>query len=487
MDIHQNLTLMTDLYQLTMMQGYYKYHKTAQRVVFDLFYRENPFHAAFAIAAGLEQAIDYIRHLSFSREDIEYLRSLHLFEEDFLQYLETFRFTGDIDAIPEGSIIFPGEPLIRVNAPIIEAQLIETTLLTLINHQSLIATKAARVVYAAKGDAVMEFGLRRAQGPDAGTLGARAAVIGGCVGTSNVLTAKLFDVAPKGTHPHSWVMSFDSELEAFRAYADLFPDMCILLVDTYDTLRCGVPNAIRVFQEMRDRGIHSKMYGIRLDSGDLAYLSIEARRMLDDAGFPDAIISASSDLDEYLIRDLKLQGAQISLWGVGTKLITAQDNPSFGGVYKMSAEMNKEGKMQPKIKLSNNPGKITNPGVKKILRIYDKDSGYLKADLIALEEEQYDESQDLTIFHPVDTWKRMTFRGGTYRLRSMLVPIFRDGICVYTSPSVTELRDYCLQEQNTLYRESRRLVNAQTIPVDLSQPLWDMKQAMMHQYGKAGL
>lgn len=484
---NQNLTLMTDLYQLTMMQGYYKYNKTNQRVVFDLFYRENPFQAAFAISAGLEQAIEYIRHLSFSREDIEYLRTLKIFDEDFLQYLETFRFTGDIDAIPEGTVVFPREPLVRVTAPIIEAQLVETTLLNLINHQSLIATKAARVVHAAKQDPVMEFGLRRAQGPDAGTLGARAAVIGGCIGTSNVLTAKLFDVAPKGTHSHSWVMSFDSELEAFRAYAKLFPDMCILLVDTYDTLRCGVPNAIRVFQEMKDQGVSSKMYGIRLDSGDLAYLSIEARKMLDAAGFPDAIISASSDLDEYLIRDLKLQGAQIGLWGVGTKLITAQDNPSFGGVYKMAAEENKEGVMQPKIKLSNNPAKITNPGVKKVLRIYDKATGFLKADLITLEDEVYDESRDLTIFHPVDTWKRMTFKGGTYTLRSILVPIFRNGKCVYDSPSVMEIRNYCLKEQESLYRESRRLINAQTIPVDLSQKLWDMKQNMMHEYGKSDL
>ena len=418
---------------------------------------------------------------------MEYLRTLHIFDEDFLQYLETFRFTGDIDAIPEGTVVFPREPLVRVCAPIIEAQLVETTLLNLINHQSLIATKAVRVVHAAKGDPVMEFGLRRAQGPDAGTLGARAAVIGGCIGTSNVLTAKLFDVAPKGTHSHSWVMSFDTELEAFRAYAKLFPDMCILLVDTYDTLRCGVPNAIRVFQEMRDQGVSSKMYGIRLDSGDLAYLSIEARKMLDEAGFPEAIISASSDLDEYLIRDLKLQGAQIGLWGVGTKLITAQDNPSFGGVYKMAAEENKEGEMQPKIKLSNNPSKITNPGVKKVLRIYDKATGYMKADLITLEDEVYDESDDLTIFHPVDTWKRMTFKGGTYTLRSILVPVFRGGECVYETPAVSEIREYCLKEQETLYRESRRLINAQTIPVDLSQKLWDMKQNMMHEYGKSDL
>ena len=484
---NQNLTLMTDLYQLTMMQGYYKYNKTEQRVVFDLLYRENPFHAAFAIAACLEQAIDYVRHLTFTREDIEYLRTLNIFDDDFLAYLAEFRFTGDIDAVPEGTVVFPHEPLMRVSAPIIEAQLIETALLNIINHQSLIATKAARVVHAAKGNPVMEFGLRRAQGPDAGVLGARAAVIGGCIGTSNVLTAQLFDVAPKGTHSHSWVMSFDSELEAFRAYADLYPDMCILLVDTYDTLRSGVPNAIRVFQEMRDKGIKSKMYGIRLDSGDLAYLSIEAYKMLEAAGFGDAVISASSDLDEHLIRDLRHQGATINLWGVGTKLITAQDNPAFGGVYKLAAEEDKNGVMQPKIKLSNNPAKITNPGIKKILRIYDKATGFMKADLIALDDEVYDENKDLTIFHPIETWKRMTFKAGTYRIREVLTPIFRGGKCVYTSPTVNEIRDYCTAEKETLYRECRRLVNAQTVPVDLSQKLWDLKQEMMYHYGKSDL
>ena len=299
-----NLTMLTDLYQLTMMQGYYKYGKTDKVSVFDLFFRENPFHAAFSVTAGLDQLIEYIKNLHFSYDDIAYLESTGIFEEDFLKYLRGFRFSGEIYAIPEGSVVFPGEPLVRVKAPLIEAQLIETTMLCLINHQSLIATKSVRVNWAAKGDPVMEFGLRRAQGPDAGTLGARAAVIGGCVGTSNVWCAQKFGVSPKGTHAHSWVMSFDSEIEAFRAYAKLFPDMCILLVDTYDTLGSGVPNAIKVFQEMKEAGIKSKMYGIRLDSGDLAYLSKEAKKMLDEAGFEDAIISASSDLDEFLIRDL---------------------------------------------------------------------------------------------------------------------------------------------------------------------------------------
>ncbi len=479
-----NLTMLTDLYQLTMMQGYYKYGKTDKVSVFDLFFRENPFHAAFSVTAGLDQLIEYIKNLHFSYDDIAYLESTGIFEEDFLKYLRGFRFSGEIYAIPEGSVVFPGEPLVRVKAPLIEAQLIETTMLCLINHQSLIATKSVRVNWAAKGDPVMEFGLRRAQGPDAGTLGARAAIIGGCVGTSNVWCAQKFGVAPKGTHAHSWVMSFDSEIEAFRAYAKLFPDMCILLVDTYDTLGSGVPNAIKVFQEMRDAGIKSKMYGIRLDSGDLAYLSKEAKKMLDEAGFEDAIISASSDLDEFLIRDLKLQGSKISLWGVGTKLITAQDNPSFGGVYKLAAEETENGKLRAKIKLSDNPAKVTNPGYKKVLRIYDKATGMMKADLIALEEEVYDENDELTIFDPNNTWKRMTFKGGSYTLREMLVPIFIDGKCVYNSPSVNQIRDYCKEEVEKLWPESRRLVNAQTIPVDLSQPLYDLKHEMLQQYGK---
>jgi nicotinate phosphoribosyltransferase len=480
----QNLTMLTDLYQLTMMQGYYKFHDHNKIAVFDIFYRTNPFDAAFSVVAGLDQLIDYIEDLHFGPEDIRYLRSLNLFEEDFLNYLSDFRFTGEIYALPEGTIAFPGEPLVRVKAPLIQAQLIETAMLCIINHQSLIATKAVRINWAAKGDPVMEFGLRRAQGPDAGTLGARAAVIGGCIGTSNVLCSQMFGLSPKGTHAHSWVMSFDDELTAFRAYAKMFPDMCLLLVDTYDTLKSGVPNAIRVFQEMRDAGISSKMYGIRLDSGDLAYLSKEARKMLDEAGFPDAIISASSDLDEYLVRDLKLQGAQISLWGIGTKLITAEDCPSFGGVYKMSAEGDENGQLIAKIKLSDNPSKITNPGYKKIVRIYEKTSGYLRAELIALNEETFDESQPLEIFDPQATWKRMTFQPGTYTLKEMLVPVFQNGQCVYARPTVTEIQQYCKEQLATVRPESRRLINAQTIPVDLSQKLYDMKESMIRQYGK---
>ena len=371
----QNLTLMTDLYELTMMQGYFKHKDQNETVIFDVFYRNNPLDGGYAVSAGLEQVINYIKNLHFSEQDIAYLSGLGIFDDDFLAYLETFHFTGDIYAIPEGTIIFPREPLIKVIAPIMQAQLIETAILTILNHQCLIATKASRVCYAAKGDGIMEFGLRRAQGPDAGIYGARAAVIGGCTGTSNVLAGQLFDIPVKGTHAHSWIMSFPDEYTAFKTYAELYPSACILLADTYDTLKSGVPNAIRVFREMREKGIPLSGYGIRLDSGDLAYLSKKARKMLDDAGFPDAVISASNDLDEYLIASLKAQGAAITSWGVGTNLITSKDCPSFGGVYKLAAIMDADGSFIPKIKLSENTEKITNPGNKTVYRIYEKDSG----------------------------------------------------------------------------------------------------------------
>ncbi len=356
-----NLTLLTDLYEITMMQGYFK---TGNRdvVVFDAFYRVNPSGGGYAIACGLEQVIEYINGLHFTADDIRYLESLHLFDVDFLKYLSTFRFSGSIYAIPEGTVVFPREPLVKVVAPIMEAQLVETAILNIINHQSLIATKAARVCYAAKGDTVMEFGLRRAQGPDAGILGARAAVIGGCGGTSNVLAGQTFNIPVMGTHAHSWIMSFPDEYTAFKTYAQLYPDACTLLVDTYDTLKSGLPNAIRVFTEMRESGRKPKSYGIRMDSGDLAYLSKKARKMLDEAGFPDAVISASNDLDEYLIESLKLQGARITSWGVGTSLITSRDCPAFGGVYKLAAIRNADGHFVPKIKLSENSEKVTNPG-----------------------------------------------------------------------------------------------------------------------------
>ena len=483
----QNLTLLTDLYELTMMQGYYE-NPSDQIVVFDAFYRKNPCGGAYAVCAGLEQVIEYVRDLHFSPDDIDYLRSLHIFNDDFLEYLRGFHFTGDIYAIPEGTVVFPREPLLKVVAPVMEAQLVETAILNIINHQSLIATKAARVCYAAKGDGIMEFGLRRAQGPDAGIFGARAAVIGGCIGTSCVLTGQMFDVPVLGTHAHSWIMSFPDEYTAFKAYAKLYPNACILLVDTYDVLKSGVPNAIRVFEEMREEGIPLTRYGIRIDSGDLAYLSKEAYKMLAAAGFDDATISASSDLDEYLIESLKAQDAKINSWGVGTRLITANDNPAFGGVYKLSAVRDPETQeFIPKIKLSENTAKVTNPGNKTVYRIYSKSTGKIKADLICLADEKFDPEETMVIFDPVDTWKKTKVLGGTYELRELLVPVIKDGKSVYKSPSVMELRDYCKQEQNTLWDESRRFVNPQKVYVDLSQSLYDMKKALLEEMSEKEL
>ena len=473
------MSLVTDFYELTMMQGYYNYGSFNKTVVFDVFYRVNPSGNGFAIAAGLEQVIGYIKNLHFSESDIAYLRSLNTFTEEFLEYLKSFKFTGDIYAIPEGTVVFPTEPLLRVKAPIIEAQIIEAAVLNIINHQSLIATKASRVVWAANGDAVMEFGLRRAQGPDAGIYGARAAIIGGCAGTSNVLTGKMFHVPVLGTHAHSWVMSFSSEIEAFRCYAKTFPNACTFLVDTYDTLHSGVPNAITVFNEMKANGIRLKNYGIRLDSGDLAYLSKEARKMLDAAGFPDAQITASSDLDEYLIMSLKLQGAKINNWGVGTKLITSDDCPSFGGVYKLSAESDENGGFIPKIKLSDNPSKVTNPGIKKVLRFYNQSTGKIKADLICLEEENYNENEKIKLFDHMAKWKKMILSPGTYTIRELLVPVFINGGCVYNSPSVTEIKTYCQHELSTLWDEHRRLANPHLVPVDLSNRLMELKNKLI--------
>ena len=481
----QNLTLLTDLYELTMMQGYFRNKAQNETVIFDAFYRNNPGDGGYAIACGLEQVIRYVQELHFSPEDIAYLRSLHIFDEDFLAYLADFHFSGDIYAIPEGTVIFPREPLVKVVAPIMEAQLMETAILNIINHQSLIATKAARVCHAARGDGIMEFGLRRAQGPDAGTYGARAAVIGGCIGTSNMLCGQLFDVPVKGTHAHSWIMSFPDEYSAFKAYADMYPNACILLVDTYDTLKSGVPNAIKVFTEMREAGIPLTFYGIRLDSGDLAYLSKKARKMLDEAGFPDAVISASNDLDEFLIDSLKEQGAAITSWGVGTNLITSKDCPSFGGVYKLAAIQAPDGSFIPKIKLSENSEKITNPGNKKIYRIYEKESGKIKADLICMEDETYDESQDLMLFDPLEPWKKTLLKAGTYTLRELMVQVFSKGNCVYTSPKTMEIRDYCLQEQDTLWEETRRLVNPHKVYVDLSDKLYQTKIDLLNEMGQA--
>lgn len=480
----RSLTLLTDLYELTMMQGYFK-NNSDDIVVFDAFFRQNPAGSGYSIACGLEQVIEYIKKLKFSYDDIEYLRSLELFDEDFLSYLSSFHFTGDIYAIPEGTVVFPREPLVKVVAPIMEAQLVETAILNIVNHQSLIATKASRVVYAAKGDAVMEFGLRRAQGPDAGTYGARAAVIAGCVGTSNVLAGRLWNVPLKGTHAHSWIMSFADEYTAFKSYAKLYPELFILLVDTYDTLRSGIPNAIRVFREMKEEGYELPFYGIRLDSGDLAYLSKVAREMLDEAGFPDAIISASSDLDEDLISSLKIQGAKITSWGVGTNLITSSNCPSFGGVYKLVAIKDKTtGEFIPKIKVSENTEKITNPGNKTVFRIYEKTTGKIRADLIALDNEQFSNDKPLRLFDPIDTWKVSILRPNTYYVKELLVPVFKNGVCVYQSPEVMEIREICRKELNTLWDETRRLLNPHKVHVDLSDALFNMKKDILEKFHK---
>ena len=445
-----NLTLLTDLYELTMMQGYFK-NPTNQTVIFDMFYRVNPCGGSFAITAGLEQMIEYIENLHFSPEDIDYLRSLHIFEEDFLEYLSGFHFTGDIYAIPEGTVVFPREPLVKVIAPIMEAQLVET-------------------------------------GPDAGIYGARAAVIGGCAGTSNVLTGQMFNVPVLGTHAHSWIMSFPDEYTAFKTYARMYPNSCTLLVDTYDVLKSGVPNAIRVFEEMREEGVKLTHYGIRIDSGDLAYLSKEAYKMLAAAGFDDATISASSDLDEYLIDSLKTQDAKINSWGVGTNLITSKDNPAFGGVYKLAAVKDSgSSTFTPKIKLSENTEKVTNPGNKTVYRIYSKSTGKIKADLICMADEVFDPEETMIIFDPIDTWKKTKVLGGTYELRELLIPVIREGKRVYTSPEVMELREYCQKEQNTLWDESRRLVNPQKVYVDLSQKLYDIKKNLLEEMSEKAL
>jgi len=470
----RNLTMLTDLYQLTMMYGYFKEGMQKNTGIFDLFFRPKE-DIEYAVMAGIESVVNYINAIHFSEEDISYLRTLNLFDESFLTYLKTFRFTGELYAMPEGTVVFPYEPLVRVRAPIMEAQLIETAILTFVNHQTLIATKASRICYSAQGDSVLEFGLRRAQGPDAAIYGARAAIIGGCNATSNVLTGQMFDIPVSGTHAHSWVQSFPDEVSAFRAYAHVFPDSTLLLVDTYDTLRSGVPNAITVFKELRAAG-HEPV-GIRLDSGDLAYLSKKARVMLDEAGFPKAKIAASSDLDEYLIRDLKTQGACISVWGVGTRLITSESNPALGGVYKMSGEV-VDGILVPKIKISDNPEKVTNPGYKKVFRLYDKDNMAI-ADLISLEQETIDCKKPLRIFDPIQTYKRMTLTN--FSSRELLVPIFIDGKQVYQCPDIHEIAAYAKQELASMWDEYKRLLMPHTYKVDLSDALYDLKQKLLRE------
>lgn len=471
----RNLTLLTDLYQLTMGYGFYRQNKHEEEVVFDLFFRKNAL-ITYSVFAGLEQAMDYLLHWHLDDEDVEYLRSLHLFSEDFIEYIKNMRFTGDVYAVREGEPVFPGEPILTVKAPLIQAQFAETALLNIINHQTLIATKSSKICRATGGKGVvMEFGLRRAQGPDAGISGARAAVIGGCASTSNVIAGEMFDIPVAGTMAHSWVMGYPTEYEAFRAYADAYPDNCLLLVDTYDTLRSGVPNAIRVFKELQAKGHKPK--GIRLDSGDLAYLSKKARKMMDEAGFPDAIICVSGDLDERSISSLLQQGAKIDSWGVGTRLITSEDLPALGGVYKMSAIIGKDGSITPKIKLSDNTAKITNPSFKKLYRLYDKENGMAIADLITLREETVDENEPLTIFHPVETWKKHEVEN--FRAEELQYTIVKDGKLVYEFPALTEIREFSKAQKAKFWEEYLRLDMPQVYKVDLSNALHKLKISMI--------
>lgn len=476
-----NLTMLCDFYELTMGAGYFANGYTDRITYFDLFFRRCPDGGGFAIAAGLEQIVQYIQELHFDPEDIVYLRERKCFNEDFLNYLANFKFTGDIWAVPEGTPIFPREPIITVRAPAIQAQLVETYLLLCVNHQSLIATKANRVVRAAEGRTVLEFGSRRAQGADAAILGARAAYIGGCHGTACTISDQLYGVHAGGTMAHAWVQMFDSEYEAFKAYVKMFPNNATLLVDTYNTLKSGVPNAIRAFNEvLKPMGITK--CGIRLDSGDLAYLTREARKMLDEAGWTDCKISVSNSLDEYIIRDLLRQGAQIDMFGVGERLITAKSEPVFGGVYKLAAIEEPDGTVVPKIKISENVEKITNPHHKKLYRFYAKDTGKAIADYLTVYDEVVDDSKDMTIFDPDATWK--TKKVYNFTARELQVPVFKGGELVYKLPSLEEIRSYCLAQVDTLWDEVKRFDNPQTYYVDLSQKLWDIKYDLLKSNGK---
>ncbi|MBR2972229.1 MAG: nicotinate phosphoribosyltransferase [Clostridia bacterium] len=475
-----NYTLLCDFYELTMANGYFELGKADEISYFDVFYRKVPDGGGFAIAAGLEQVIDYIKKLKFTDEDIAFLRSKNLFSEGFLEYLRGFRFTGDIYAVPEGTPIFPGEPIMTVRAPSVEAQFIETYILLCLNHQSLIATKANRIVRAAQGRSVMEFGSRRAQGSDGAILGARAAYIGGCSSTACTISDKIFGIPAVGTMAHSWVQMFDTEYEAFESYCKKYPNNATLLVDTYDVLKSGVPNAIKAFDKvLKPLGI--KKCGIRLDSGDITYLSKKARKMLDEAGYTECKIVVSNSLDEVLIRDLMLQGARIDLFGVGERLITAKSNPVFGGVYKLVA-VEKNGSIIPKIKISENPEKITNPHFKKVYRIFDNETGTAIADQLCVYDETIDESSPLELFDPVQVWKTKTVTNFT--AKELLVPIFKNGECVYKSPSIHEIRDYCKAQIMTLWDEVKRFENPHRYYVDLSRKLWDIKQELLMNRGK---
>ena len=469
---HQNMAMLCDFYEFTMSNGYFKNGFYKRTVYFDVFFRSVPDNGGFAIAAGLEQLIDYIKELHFEDADIDYLRSKGIFDEDFLAYLKNFRFTGDIFAVPEGTPVFPNEPILTVRAPAIEAQLIETFVLLTINHQSLIATKANRIVRAAQGRAVLEFGSRRAQGASGAVDGARAAYIGGCAGTACTLTDQLYGVPAGGTMAHAWVQMFDSELEAFRTYCELYPKNPTLLVDTYDTLRSGIPNAIEVFREKNIREC-----AIRLDSGDISYLSKKARKMLDDAGLTDCKITVSNALDEKLIRDLMMQGAKIDTFGVGERLITSSSAPVFGGVYKLVAVEKLNGEIEPKIKVSENTAKITNPHFKKVYRYYDNESGKALADELCVWDEIVDDTKPHTIFDPNATWKTKTLTNFT--AKELLVPVFKNGECVYDCPSIQEIQAYCAEQLDCLWDEVKRFENPHNYYVDLSEQLYQIKSILL--------
>lgn len=471
-----NLTMLTDFYEFTMSNGFFEEGYKDKTAYFDLFFRNNPDNGGFSIMAGVEQVIDYLSNLSFSDEDIDYLRSKGLFSEKYLEYLKNFEFTCDVWAIPEGTPIFPGEPVITVRGPVVQAQLVETMLLLLINHQSLIATKANRIVRAADGRPVMEFGSRRAQGADAAILGARAAYIGGCVGTACAITDEKYGVPALGTMAHSWVQLFDSEYEAFLAYAKNYPANCTLLIDTYNVLKSGLPNAIKVFNEyLVPNGYRPK--GVRIDSGDITYLSKKCRKILDDAGFADCGIVASNSLDEYIIRDTLLQGAKIDSFGVGERLITSKSSPVFGGVYKLVAVEDDNGNIIPKIKISENVAKITTPGFKQVYRLYSSDTSKAIADVITLNDEVIDSTKSYEIFDPDHTWKRKTITN--FYARPLLKPIFEKGKLVYEVPSLPVLREYCQMEVENLWDEVKRFENPHTYYVDMSQKLWDLKTDML--------
>lgn len=473
-----NMTMLCDFYELTMGNGYFQAGYQDRITYFDVFFRDVPDRGGFAICAGLDQLIDYILDLHFDQEDIAYLRGKQIFSEDFLTYLENFRFTGDIWAIPEGTPIFPREPVVTVRASAIQAQLIETFTLLCINHQSLIATKANRIVRAAQGRTVLEFGSRRAQGTDGAITGARAAFIGGCRGTACTISDQLYAVPAGGTMAHSWVQMFDSQYEAFKTYCEVYPTNATLLVDTYNVLKSGVPDAIRAFNEvLRPRGI--TRCGIRLDSGDIAYLTREARKMLDEAGWSSCQISASNSLDEYIIRDLLQQGAQVDMFGVGERMITASSQPVFGGVYKLAAVEDDRGRIIPKIKVSENVDKITNPHFKKPYRIYDRATGKAEADYITVWDETVDASVPLELFDPRATWKRKTYTDFT--IRPLQVPVFQGGRLVYQRPSLQEIQTYCMEQVETLWDEVKRFENPHNYYVDLSQKLWDIKQSLLRQ------